>query len=95
MEIFAMILVVFAALLAFWLQKEMTLLQYSGATAAADLRILYSTRVVTPQGVFPAAVHVFNGRIQSVVRSDAPPKNAKVSAGGVRRGIASCPGGGK
>jgi|AntAceMinimDraft_5_1070358.scaffolds.fasta_scaffold11726_3 hypothetical protein len=80
MEILALIMVVLAAVVAVYLQREMMALQYVAAAGggAASLTVLYSTRVVTPGGVFPAAIHVFNGRVQSVVPSDKPPKNTKV-----------------
>lgn len=81
MEIFGLILVVVAAMVAFMVQREMVTMQYTasaGGGPAADMSVVYSRRVVTPEGVYPAAVHVFNGRIQSVVPSEKPPKNAKV-----------------
>ena len=82
MDFFYAIVVVLAAVAAFTVQREMVNMQYLGSGgapgSAADRMIIYSTRVVTPEGVIPAAVHVFDGRIQDIVPSNKPPKNPKV-----------------
>ena len=77
MEIFALFVVVLGAVIALYLQQQMTMLQYT-ASPAADLSILFSRQVVTPHGVLSAAVHVAGGRIQAVVPCDKPPRNTKV-----------------
>ena len=80
MEWIAAIVVVFAAVMAVFIQHEMAALQYTqaGAGGGAPAVVIYSRRVVTPQGTFPAAVHVFHGRVQAVVPSDSPPRHSKV-----------------
>lgn len=87
MDFFYAIVVLLAAVAAVTVQREMVSMQYLGSGgapgSAADRMIIYSTRVVTPEGVIPAAVHVFDGRIQDIVPSDKPPKNPKVRVGNV------------
>ena len=80
MEWIAAIVVVFAAVMAVFIQHEMAALQYTqaGAGGGAPRLVIYSRRVVTPQGTFPAAVHVFHGRVQAVVPSDEAPRHSKV-----------------
>lgn len=89
MDFFYAIVVLLAAVAAVTVQREMVSMQYLGSGgapgSAADRMIIYSTRVVTPEGVIPAAVHVFDGRIQDIVPSHKPPKNPEVRTGDLKR----------
>ena len=81
MDVRALFMCIAAAVAAFFVQRELGLLAgvMDRITPAGDT-IIFSYRVVTPDGVVPAAVHVKEGRITKVVPSDAAPDLEQVRA---------------
>ena len=81
MDVRALFMCIVAAVAAFFVQRELGLLTgvMESITPAGDT-IIFSYRVVTPDGVMPAAVHVKEGRITKVVRSDTAPDLEQVRA---------------
>ena len=73
-----MIMALFFILLAIWSQSQLAALQEPKSEAAPALEILYSKRVVTRGAVIAAAVHVSDGRVQSIMPMRNAPKGPKV-----------------
>ena len=78
MDVLSMIMALFFMLLAVWSQSQLAALQQPKSEAAPALEILYSKRVVTRGAVIAAAVHVSDGRVQTIMPMRNAPKGPKV-----------------
>ena len=77
MDVVSTVMALFFMLLAVWSQSQLVALQQS-SEGAASLEILYSRRVVTRGTTISAAVHISDGRVQSIVPMKTAPKGPKV-----------------
>lgn len=84
MDVVSTVMALFFMLLAVWSQSQLVALQQSSEAAPSlesppSLEILYSRRVVTRGTTISAAVHVADGRVQSIVPMKTAPKGPKVT----------------
>ena len=83
MDVVSTVMALFFMLLAVWSQSQLVALQQSSEAAPSlesppSLEILYSRRVVTRGTTISAAVHISDGRVQSIVPMKTAPKGPKV-----------------